>query len=297
MKLWIARLALLGFSLALVLGFAEAALRATVYQNTAGYEISPGPNSEYTISRYEFTNKIRTNSLNMRWDEIEPRREGQQRVVCIGDSFTFGLGVELDGVHTAPRGRPACAARTAAVGRRHRRLRRGPAALLPAARGAVRSGLLVLQIYLGNDFYDAERGAPAHPDLAPKDAQAEAEREPLFQRVKGFLRQSRVLDLLWTNLTKIEWFDAFALRHGLRHEKRGILLREYPPYVEQLVANELAGLSHVIAHMRARGTDVVAFLIPDTLQLFERDHFDPALFDVAKPNALLREYFASQTFR
>jgi len=42
----------------------------------------------------EFTEVMRINSLGMRETEIEPRQPGEERVLAIGDSFTYGHGVK-----------------------------------------------------------------------------------------------------------------------------------------------------------------------------------------------------------
>src|SRR4051794_39884304 len=42
----------------------------------------------------EFTTHVRINQLGIRGPEIGPRRPGVRRVLVLGDSFTFGAGVE-----------------------------------------------------------------------------------------------------------------------------------------------------------------------------------------------------------
>lgn len=302
MARWIAKLALLSVSLLLVLGVAEFVLRTTVYRYSGGYDVSPGPNSEYVMERYEFKTPIHTNSLNMRWDEIAPRAPGEYRVVCMGDSFTFGLGVQFEEVYAKQ------------LEKRLRERSRATSVVGVGVGGNVIDqmyfyrqhealfdpDLIVVEIYVGNDFYDSTRASPAHPDL-PAEAHGAARAAPPdpdaptgFAALKARLRESRVLDLLWTNLVRVPPIGRFALSHGLRYENRSILLRQYPPFEQALVDTELAGLQGLIDYARARGSRVIAIIVPDTLQLFESGNLDPALYDPSRPDRLLREFFARE---
>lgn len=54
------------------------------------------PNITQTFEQREFTYTARINSLGLRDAEIAPLPEGHRRILFIGDSFTFGWGVELE---------------------------------------------------------------------------------------------------------------------------------------------------------------------------------------------------------
>src|SRR3954447_14578051 len=58
-----------------------------------GHRMRPGLRGE--VGNWaEFTTQVRINRLGIRGPEIGPRRPGVRRVLVLGDSFTFGTGVE-----------------------------------------------------------------------------------------------------------------------------------------------------------------------------------------------------------
>ncbi len=57
--------------------------------------------SSVTYSTPEFRAKARINNLGFRGQDIDPKRRKQHRVMTLGDSFTFGWGV--DDAETWPR--------------------------------------------------------------------------------------------------------------------------------------------------------------------------------------------------
>lgn len=56
-----------------------------------GYVLTPGFNG--TLERAEFSHAVDTNPLGMRGVEPRSRQENTFRIVCLGDSFTWGFGV------------------------------------------------------------------------------------------------------------------------------------------------------------------------------------------------------------
>lgn len=53
------------------------------------------PHSTYTYKTLEFNHTVIINSLGFRDCEFAENKNAKIRIVCIGDSFTFGWGVEL----------------------------------------------------------------------------------------------------------------------------------------------------------------------------------------------------------
>lgn len=100
-------LALVTASLGLALGAAEVVLRLALPQafdvhppgmyvedSTVGYVLTPGFTS--TMRRAEFRQPFTTSPVSLRGQEPRPRRGNTFRVVCLGDSFTWGFGVPDD---------------------------------------------------------------------------------------------------------------------------------------------------------------------------------------------------------
>jgi lysophospholipase L1-like esterase len=83
--------------------------------SAARFELDPEliyrlrPNATVTWSSAEFTETMRTNGRGLRGPAVGPRRPGVARLVAIGDSFTYGHGVQDDEAY------PAVLARTLAA--------------------------------------------------------------------------------------------------------------------------------------------------------------------------------------
>jgi len=56
----------------------------------------PKPGATKVYKTAEFTEHVHINSMGLRDDELRPRTEFDFRIVIIGDSMTFGHGVEVD---------------------------------------------------------------------------------------------------------------------------------------------------------------------------------------------------------
>lgn len=62
------------------------------YSRKFGFALSP--NSEHTITAEEFTYTSRTNSIGFRTKDIRSRNAGEYRVMLLGDSMFYGVGVQ-----------------------------------------------------------------------------------------------------------------------------------------------------------------------------------------------------------
>ncbi len=54
------------------------------------------PHSEQAFATNEFSYTVRTNALGLRDREIPPKRRDTFRIIAIGDSYTYGWGVEIE---------------------------------------------------------------------------------------------------------------------------------------------------------------------------------------------------------
>jgi lysophospholipase L1-like esterase len=105
------RVALVVASVLLALGGLEVGLRAWSPELAAGsaarFELDPDliyrlrPANAVRWSSPEFTEVSHTNALGMRSAAVGPKRLGAQRVLALGDSFTYGHGVQDDETYPA----------------------------------------------------------------------------------------------------------------------------------------------------------------------------------------------------
>jgi lysophospholipase L1-like esterase len=52
-----------------------------------GWEMTP------SVTHYTYLHPVRVNALGLRGPEVEPKRPGERRILCVGDSLTYGQGV------------------------------------------------------------------------------------------------------------------------------------------------------------------------------------------------------------
>ncbi|MGH0030603.1 MAG: SGNH/GDSL hydrolase family protein [Myxococcota bacterium] len=165
---WRGALLLLGIGGVLAFLLAEAFLRVFAPQNLEphpphlyaaddeiGFVLTPGLDGRSRNPEWDVA--VTTNRLALREREIGPKAPGERRLLFLGDSFTFGLGVEAE--EAFPRrveallgaGPPPLRVVNAGVpgyGTRH------ALAWWQRIDDAVDADALLLAFFLGNDFYD-----------------------------------------------------------------------------------------------------------------------------------------------
>jgi lysophospholipase L1-like esterase len=225
-KRWRRRLAAGVLALVAALAIAEVVLRLTISQQLWPAEsmhryyvlaedgVVPAPDFQGTFTYAGRSVGVRTNRLGMRAGEPPPKAEGARRVLCLGDSVVFGVGVE-EGETLAARLQEALLAGgtrafVASGG--------GPglgvfdyARLLRRWRPAFAPDLVVAGVYLGNDFEDncGERTVFDGYLLAG----------PVARLVEGSWRMRMALRLrLWylaEHLLRVHW-PSLALQFDVR---------------------------------------------------------------------------------
>src|SRR5262245_54386272 len=101
MRKWLIRISLVLLSLLLTLGLAELLVRKLAPQDNFIFGMSiyePDPDADYRLAANVKTLQgktvLRTNSLGFRGRDLARRKpDDVTRVVCLGDSVTFGLGL------------------------------------------------------------------------------------------------------------------------------------------------------------------------------------------------------------
>jgi lysophospholipase L1-like esterase len=284
--------------LAINLGLATLAILATlvvievILQLTIPlqpYAVSPGPNSEYRIETVEFRQTVRTNSLNMREEEIHPRRPDEYRVLFLGDSFTFGLGVEAEDTYVrllesglTKDGRKLYAMNAGSRGQ----YSGAQLAFLRKKGEALDPDLLFVQVFTGNDFFDALQALDDRARLESEGSAKDGERWDHYRAVRVALRRHPIvtLELLWNFLLRFQVFE------DQRYTSSSLLLRDYPELEQRAVAEVERGLAGIQKWGRERGIPMVVMIVPYKLQVLARDRLDPTRYAYDKPDRIIREF-------
>ncbi|SVE38125.1 uncharacterized protein METZ01_LOCUS490979, partial [marine metagenome] len=236
---------------------------------------------------------------------VGEKQADEYRILFAGDSFTFGLGVNIeDAFHTRMEQELTC------NGKRINALNLGGKRDVywktVDAIDEVKADAMVVQIFIGNDFYDLQtetdqtfensglverKTQQRSPQPVSKTGQAQLKASP--KKPSKQARNSRskfkihTLDILWRNLIRIEAFDNYLFKTNRRYGGRAILLREYPELEKRLVNRELEILAHMHEAAKARKVDFYAFIIPFRVQCLKAGLLDKDKYDYRKPNRIL----------
>ncbi len=300
------RLFLLGFSFALSLLVAEAAVRLArpqavmtvsrgLYQpdEPRRYRIAPGFRGRVS-NQAEFDTEIVTNREGLRGPEVGPKPAGGTRILALGDSFTFGVGAQeaetwparleqkLPGAQVLNAGAPGFGVPDEVAW-----FEQHGAALEPDA--------VVITVFLANDLQDA---APGQPKVAVVDGALVVPGETgglrrwlyyhshLFRLLKSSLLEGRIRSVLGLK-------EPWATRE-LRGE-----LSLYAPVLPEPLNQGAEATEAAVARLAARRVKTLAVLIPSLPQvdparwdvLLKRLAVDPEGVDSRRPNRLFREIF------
>lgn len=281
---WLARLLLLGFALAFAGVVAEIAVRIVAPQSVLLWQ--PGPfvadgegyfrlrpgHQGVATNRTEYRHEFRVNSLGMRGGEPAPPAEGSCRLLSIGDSFTFGLGVEEDQVFLE------VAAAQIGAGASLVPLNGGiPAIGVPqAVRWLERHGLaaepdlVLLVIFVGNDLRDA---VPDYDNWAVRDGQLAAPtgyspiKEWLFNNIHlyALLKTALPAGVQQRLRAALGMGEPWSLRYA--REVFQIYDPGVPPLVRQGIERTDAAIGQLTALAVEHHFAVAAMLVPDIVQL------------------------------
>ena len=316
-KEWLARLLLVGFGLGFALVVAEIAVRIVAPQSVLlwrpgpfvadgeGYfRLRPGHEGEVT-NRTEYRHGFRINSLGMRGGEPAPATGGACRVLSIGDSFTFGLGVEGQEVFLE-----VAAKELAAEGAAVETLNGGiPAIGVPqAVRWLERHGLaaepelVLLVVFVGNDLRDA---VPDYDNWAVRNGQLAAPagyspiKDWLFNNVHlyALLKTALPAGVQQRVRAALGMGEPWSLRYA--REVFQIYDPEVPPLVRQGLDRTDAAVARLTELAAEHGFGVAAMLVPDIVQLDDErwratlEHLGlvDGRRDPRQPNRLLAELF------
>jgi len=250
----------------------------------------------------EFENRFHLDAAGLRGPEVGAHRPGVLRVLVLGDSLTFGPGVDDDQTYPALLGRELAAHGIAAEG-----LDAGVGGYgVPdevawhAAYGLpLQPDVVVLGVFTGNDLQDAD---PAKPPLAVEDGELlDASDRRRSKPFHWLFQRSQLVALAKYSLP--EGVDR-RLRRLLDLPEPGAvraLRGEMATYARTPDAATLAGaraseaaIRRLVALDREHGIATVALLLPSYLQADRRAWddavralaLDPRAYDAAVPGRL-----------
>jgi len=310
---WLRRAGLLVLGLVVAFVVLEIVLRARgvvvrdgypdglfVTDGAGGYRIAPGFEGRHVTDHYAVT--IRTNAAGLRDDPLRPRAPGTRRVLALGDSFGFGHGVEAAQAYPArlEERLPGTEVVNAAV----------PGygtldalALLEAEVDRLAPDMVLLAVYVGNDFRDNARDrfgrlvarsgvlVTAHPGepgwwTSLKAAAGAHSRALLF-----VLKRIRALTLDAEDVRRIlcedlRWGAGFGI---------AMLERTYSEAADHAFGITVHALERTAALCRERGLGLLVALLPGPLQYHDgvwaeavaRCGLDPGRYERDRPNRRL----------
>jgi hypothetical protein len=301
MKKILGNLLLFSFSIVLTLGMVEIVFRVTGFDWSQNYRNLKGGEGQGVIEGGEFSTTYQLNSLGLRNEkELLPKKKGEVRILVLGDSFTFGLGVKASESYPylvekqLQKGNPKISVINGGISgtfaRHHEEF-------LKNYLEGINPDWVLVQIFIGNDFYDGLSYKPLGKTDS-NDIPVSKESES-FMRIKEKVKSIRVIRFLWDTLgrsfawnvlAKNDFFQDLIYRTGIRLGPRAILFKEYYPLEEHLVRETLKYLRNIDLIARSNGIQIVFLLVPFREQLTVYKIMDDPKFDFQRPNRILRDF-------
>jgi lysophospholipase L1-like esterase len=276
-----------------------------VLESSDSYGLRPGFQGIVT-NRTEFSHRVSINSVGLRGPELD-WTDRARRILALGDSFAFGLGVEAEEtfVHQL-------AERLRAGGIRATALNAGvpgygiPDSVARFSRlGAqLKPDLVILAVYVGNDLQEA-----AEPEAAIRGGLIRRGNQARSMGWMDWLYYRSHLYVLLKSALSVGVYEELRAGLGLSKSRRAQrLLREVEIYrtptgalVERGLAASGRALTRLVELAEERQARLVAVLVPAIVQvdpeLWRRSlgmlQLDPESYDVEAPNRLLEELFSA----
>lgn len=285
MREFTARIGLIVASVLLCLVALEITLRLTGYGAVGSRE----GNVAYYIGP-EFEHKAVFNELGLRDREVLPKKPGEFRICVVGDSFTFGLGVEEEQTFVR-RTEQLLRHRSDQVGipmniriincgvgggpyQQHEWLREVGLKLHP--------DLVVQAFFIGNDIYDDQNWLRKNVDESA---------EPLRHPFRTLLKNILILDWLWNHLVSIPIFDRLLFDMGLRYQDRGLFLKDQPEYESHAWPLTLKKLLQIGQDLQSEEISWLVMIIPTSDQV-RFGHIERQNENYRLPNEILTEFLS-----
>ncbi|MGQ0735472.1 MAG: GDSL-type esterase/lipase family protein [Acidobacteriota bacterium] len=216
-------------------------------------------------NRTEFDHEVVINSQGLRNDELAPKKAGTVRILFLGDSFTFGVGVEQEDsfparvqAELATRGIPIEAVNAGVPGYGTAE----QATWLERRPDLLDSDLVVLGVFVGNDLHDAKRLHGAVDHVVERSPGTNTTGAWVYHNSHLYLLAQRAIPGLVMSRVR----DALGIEDWLSREMLDEIspcATHRPPWVEGAIAITGDSLDRILASTTPRGVPLVAVLIPD----------------------------------
>jgi hypothetical protein len=218
---------------------------------------------------YEHTAVI--NNLDLRGAEVPPKEPNEFRILALGDSFTYGLGVDEKDTFVRQTERILRNRIAESNAQRTIRVINGGVASGPYVQFAwllergleLQPDLVVQTFYIGNDIYDDRLWLEASGEIPP----SKAKDVPIVQKNRRLQEKSLALDWLWGQLSQVPIFDRILFRMGLRYRDRGLFLKDQPQLETQAWKMTLDKLLETHQTLQGHGIRWILMIAPTSDQV------------------------------
>lgn len=242
----------------------------------------------------EFEHDAVINSLGLRNPEIVEKEPDEFRILAVGDSFAYGLGVEenrtfvrqteklLRDFASADNDNPKkfCIINCGGVGG-------GPweqREWLKHVSLSLNPDTVVQSFFIGNDVYDDMAWRRNNrTDIQQDDTGIIKYRRKSLEKIVFF-------DWLWFRLINIPFLDKLLFDCGLRYTNRGLFLKELPDLEKKGLNATLKAISDINNTLKNKHIRFLVMIIPTSDQV-RYGSSRPVNEDYRQPNKILVSFF------
>ncbi len=257
----------------------------------------------------EFDHTAVVNSLMLRDAEVGPRPEGELRILALGDSFTYGLGVEEPDTFVRRTERDLRDRARSCRLERTIRIVNGGVGGGPYLQGkwledlglGLEPNFVLETFYIGNDLYDdlawRRNGAAAADPPAPQwweagSGPAKRAAEPITRRV-SVQKNVLFLDWIWAHIVMIPLGDKVLFKLGLRYNERPQFQVDQPELERSAWSATLGKIGETEERLRERGIQYFVMIVPTADQVRYGPHRRPGE-DYRLPNRILTNFLSAR---
>lgn len=257
------------------------------------------------LKEEEFRTNVEINALGYRQAEFEQQKDGQQRILVVGDSFTFGYGVEESDGYVRVMERELNGGKPGSV----EAINAGVPAwwtdsyyLYLKTRGiALQPDIVVLGLFMGNDIDARDARFAIWPAVdaqgLPLATTSERVRIDNGHRVRvkrrarwtvPVLRNSHLFQLLYSSVKNVGRVLSPKVQAQTLYQEK------YSAETEEIIVKVEALISAMKTLSNQAGARFLVAMIPERNQVYPPAGGDEAALDYAKPQRLFAEFFSRE---